>query len=103
MMLAKFNGMLKTTHNSSVTTAETSNGTKVLRTSPRRRNVSHNNIAIDNNDSAAACSNALMIVLAECSTEIGPPIALGSAFWTALENAASILSSLCSIPVGDLG
>ena len=54
--------------------AETSKGIKVLRTSPIRRSVSHSRIVMAISDHAAACSNALMMVLADCSTEIGPPI-----------------------------
>ena len=64
MMFAKFSGMSNTTHNSSVTTAETSKGIKVLKTSPIRRKVSHSRTAMAISDHVAACSNALMIVLA---------------------------------------
>ena len=47
MMLAKFNGRSTSTHSSSVTTQASNSGTSVNSTSPIRRSVIHNRIAIE--------------------------------------------------------
>src|SRR3979411_3467699 len=84
MTLAKLSGRAKTTQNSSVTTAASSNGTKVISTSVTRRSVLHSSSAIAPRAKIAASINARTIVLPASYSITAGPVASGSAASTAV-------------------
>ena len=89
MILAKFNGIPKTTHSSRVTTPATSSGNRVRRTSATRRNVITSSTAIAASAKSPASIKARVTVLPASSIITAGPVAVGSTANTAVTKSRS--------------